>query len=343
MVKRLVILLITSASIIAVIVLGGDLSDGIRCGLSVCGEVVIPSLFPFMVLANFIEVSGAARIFGKPISYVTKPIFKLPRECAAPIFLSFISGYPVGAALANRLYKRGSVTRRDAERMLTFSVNSSPAMAIIAVGSGMLGDKVYGLLLYIVHITASVITGTVFTRLVLRKNKNSGNNSVSDLSEAEKTGLPDAFVSATADASAAMLGICGCVLIFAGAVAALDRLQWLAPLLEVTVGCSYATQWGLPLVSATLGFGGLSVIMQVLTISGGIIRPHILVASRITHAAISFLLCIPAMAFLPEKTVAVISTGLPEAVSAVSVAAPASAAMMLLSVVVLWSAKTVKK
>ncbi len=360
MIRRFFITIISIIFILTLALFGAEISDGVRVGLSVCGEVVIPSLFPFMVAAGFVAATGASDIISRPLSVITRPLFSLPKCTAAPIFLSFISGYPVGAALAAKMAENKQISRAEAEKMLTFTVNSSPAMAIFAVGIGMFGSKRYGIMLYFVHIAASIITGIVFSRLVLKnwskKEKQTGKLSMNvainsdsepsraatEFSRLRRKNIADAFVGATADASMSMLGICGCVILFAGIVTLLDRYSFFAPLLEVTVGCRYAAKYGLPLASATLGFGGLSVIMQVMTLSKGLIRPTVLIASRLTHAALSFLLCNAAMAILPQKSVQVLSNSSPILNSTMSVAAPASAALLLLSVVVMWSAKRVK-
>lgn len=336
MIKKLMPIYISVCGIVGLIICGADISAGIGCGLSVCGEVVIPSLFPFMVMANFIAASGAADLIGKWISYITKPIFRLTERCATPIFLSYISGYPIGAAMAKRLFDNGEIGKRDAERMLTFTVNSSPAMAIFAVGAGMFGSRQIGFLIFGVHVIASVLTGLIFTRVFI-KNDNSISAPIKNNSA--KSNLADAFVGAVSDASISMLGICGCVILFAGITRSFDNFKWSAMLLEVTVGCKYATRYGLPTVSAVLGFGGASVIMQILTLSKGLIRPHILILSRVTHAAIAFSLCKAALCLLPDRVISVLSTGVPNAVVAVNITAPVSAALLLLSVVIMASAK----
>lgn len=368
MIKRAIIAICSVVSGGLILIFGADLSAGIRSGVSVCGDVVIPSLFPFMILAEFIALSGATDTLSKPLSPFTKFIFGLPKAAAAPILLSFVSGYPVGASLAKRLYDSGKISHRDAEKMLTFTVNSSPAMLIFAVGIGMLGSKEYGYLLLFVHILASVLNGVLFSRIILnfsekRRVKADGEStkkariieigiqkgeSAGSQKQAESSpkavcmqhyNLADAFVTATADASISMLKICGCVILFAGIVASLKSAKILALFLEVTVGCKVAVGYGLRAVSAVVGFGGISVIMQVMTVSKGLIRPQILILSRLTHAAISYGLCEVALSLLPEKSLAVLSTGLPSFNSFSSVTAPASAALLLLSTVVMFSAK----
>ena len=376
MIKRVVTAVCVIIIGILLLVFGTNVSNGIRSGISVCGDVVIPSLFPFMILAEFIAIAGAADTLSKPLSPFAKFIFGLPKLTAAPILLSFVSGYPVGASLAKRLYDSGKISHRDAEKMLTFTVNSSPAMLIFAVGIGMLGSKEYGYLLLFVHILASVLNGVLFSRIILafddrrrmkKVNHSSTKNKIieinipknkasnlqntalsnsqkrteytSSITNSEHHNTADAFVTATADASVSMLKICGCVILFAGVIASLQSADILALFLEVTVGCKVAVKYGLKVVSAVVGFGGISVIMQVMTVSKGLIRPQILLLSRLTHAGISYVLCSITLSLLPKNAIAVLSTGLPRIFDFSSATAPASAALLLLSTVVMFSAK----
>ncbi len=365
MIKKIILALAAVGGIVVLVICGADISAGVRCGLSVCGEVVIPSLFPFMVLANMILATGASDVLGKPLSFITCPIFRLPKVTAAPIFLSYISGYPVGASIAARLHKQNRISRDDAERMLTFTVNSSPAMAIFAVGLGMLGSIRYGVILYCTHAASSFITGIIFTRLILKNRKDTAHCSFSrkagkklnnttnsnrtktnklykNTCLPQKVNFADVFVNATADAASAMINICGCVILFAGITSALSNCAWLAAILEVTVGCRYASEFGLPLVAAVLGFGGLSVIFQILTLSNGLIRPLVLLASRLTHSLISYFICLAVIRLLPDTLMQVLSTGTPSSIHTVNITAPVSAALLLLTTVVMWSAKSAK-
>lgn len=370
MIKKIIPALLSAGAITALLLFGADISQGVRCGLAVCGEVVIPSLFPFMVLANFIASGNGADYLSKPFSGAVKWLFRLPDKAVASVLLSFIGGYPVGAALASKLYTRREITLCDAECMLTFAVNASPAMVIFAVGNGMLGSAQLGALLYGVHILAAVINGIVFSRILNHMSKSKATStrnktkkcsdraaeilykSASNDNAADKydvlppnlrKNIADRFVEATADASAAMISVCGCVMLFAGIIASLGKWSFLAPFAEVTVGCAAAIKFGLPAVAATLGFGGFSVIMQVMSLSKGIIRPSVLFFSRINHAVLSYLICKIALFLLPSAAVAVISTAVPSAAKALSITAPVSASLMLLASVVMCSAAATKK
>ena len=370
MIKKIIPALLSAGAITALLLFGADISQGVRCGLAVCGEVVIPSLFPFMVLANFIASGNGADYLSKPFSGAVKWLFRLPEKAVASVLLSFIGGYPVGAALASKLYTRGEITLCDARCKPPFPANPSRRMVICGVGTGMLGSAQLGALVYGVHILAAVINGIVFSRILNHMSKSKATStqnktkkcsdraaeilykSASNDNAADKydvlppnlrKNIADRFVEATADASAAMISVCGCVMLFAGIIASLGKWSFLAPFAEVTVGCAAAVKFGLPAVAATLGFGGFSVIMQVMSLSKGIIRPSILFFSRINHAVLSYLICKIALFLLPSAAVAVISTAVPSAAKALSITAPVSASLMLLASVVMCSAAATKK
>ena len=186
-----------------------------------------------------------------------------------------------------KLYNSGIIDRRTAERMLAFCVNAGPAMIIIAVGGGMLGDTIAGWILYASHIAASVIIGAVWARFAKRCEEPSDNS-------ASAPSLADAFVNATSSACVSMLTICGYVTLFSSIIELTNTFApWFAVFAEVTCGAKLAADSGLsvPLISAILGFGGISVMCQVSAMSEGLIRMPVLLFTRCMHAGLSYLIC----------------------------------------------------
>ena len=57
------------------------------------------------------------------------------------------------------LLKSGSITRREAGRMLLFCVNAGPAFVVSTVGAGLLGNARYGVVLLAAHMLASLTIG----------------------------------------------------------------------------------------------------------------------------------------------------------------------------------------
>ena len=67
-------------------------SQGVRDGLTLCGQVVIPSLFPFLALSSFLVQSGLAQRAGHLLEPITKLLFRLPGAAGSAILMSLKIG-----------------------------------------------------------------------------------------------------------------------------------------------------------------------------------------------------------------------------------------------------------
>lgn len=262
-------------------------------GLLICGEIIIPSLFPFMVASLFLNKSGIMYYIGKVINPITRALFNLSGEAAAVLLMSFIAGYPVGARLTNELYKTGKITHGEASRMLCFTVNAGPAFIVTAVGLGILNSKAAGIVLLVAHVLGSVLIGIILG-IISRRSEPAQNNTVK--SNQKPQSLSSAFVESTADASSSILNVCAWVVLFSCITQLLNRASLpynlgliLSSMSEVTTGVILlASTCNLPLLAALLGWAGLSVHCQVIS-SAKDISPNILKFTffRIIHGALS--------------------------------------------------------
>ena len=85
-------------------------ATGVSRGLSICSTVIIPSLFPFLVLAGFLVRSGLCRRLGRWLEKPTRRLFGLPGCCAGAILIGWVGGYPAGGAAIGELTREGSIT-----------------------------------------------------------------------------------------------------------------------------------------------------------------------------------------------------------------------------------------
>ncbi|MBR6653740.1 MAG: sporulation protein [Oscillospiraceae bacterium] len=180
-------------------------------GLELCLNVIIPSLFPFFVISTLAVDLGLAERMGRLIEPVMRRLFNVSGACASAFVLGFVGGYPVGARTAIALYERGECSRREAERLLSFCNNSSPAFILGVVGASVFADNRVGLLLYLVHGFASVITGVCF-----RRWRGGSDSSRPRLQQGRKLrpGFADAFTRGVKSSFASTLNICGFVIFF---------------------------------------------------------------------------------------------------------------------------------
>ena len=105
-----------------------------------CLSSLVPSLFPFLVLASLGVRSGAGALLGRLLAPLTRHAFRLPAICGAPLLLSFLGGYPAGARGVSLLLEEKQITREQAGRMMAFCVAPGPAFVVTFVGWGHLGE-----------------------------------------------------------------------------------------------------------------------------------------------------------------------------------------------------------
>lgn len=337
--KRLQILQTLSVTAFALAFAGGILlspqtaAQGVRDGLSLCGQIVIPSLFPFLALSAFLVQSGLAQQAGRILRPVTKMLFRLPGAAGSAILMSLIGGYPVGARMTAQLLDAALITKPQAQRMLLFCVNSGPAFLISAVGAAMLQNRRAGAILCI-SLTASALLIGLCSRFFAREEPPAAHEPPPQASPA----ITQALVDAASQGCAGIVSICVWVILFSCTAALLGLLPLPASLrlllqcfLEVTSGCaSAAGRVPLPVLALVLGWGGVCVHCQVLRDVGktGLALPRFFCA-RAANGLLACLISAGLFRFFPCETAAFSNhvQPLPEAFAA---SAPVAAGMLFM-------------
>lgn len=81
--------------------------EAAREGITLCLDVLIPSLFPFFVLSSLLIETGVAGFCARPLSRWMYPLFGVGGAGAAALVLGLIGGYPAGARTIAQLVERG--------------------------------------------------------------------------------------------------------------------------------------------------------------------------------------------------------------------------------------------
>ena len=284
---------------------------GAKTGIKFCGNILIPSVFPFIFLTSFIVKSGISEKIGKIMSPIIKFLFYLP-GCAGPtIILSFLGGYPIGAKGVKNLYEEKLINDEQAERMLYFTVGAGPAFTISAVGVGILKNYRAGCIIFLSQILSIILIGiflgtrarikkTYFYVPILNKGKETKNN------------LTESIIKSSYDASISIVGMCALIIIFCCLISiakyiALENISCLIlskfhvpnniskniiPIaLEVTSACTQSINLNLPLetISFAIGWAGLCIHFQIFSIIEGIKISYLkFIFFRIIHGLLSF-------------------------------------------------------
>ncbi len=346
-------LLIATAGLVAA---PGEAIAGAKDGLTLCFNVIVPSLFPFFVLSSLVVDLGLAAYLGRAMEGLMRPLFRVSGSCAAAVALGFIGGYPVGARTALQLYQQGLCSKPEAERLLAFCNNSGPAFILGVVGAGIFGDSRVGFLLYLTHALASLLVGLLFRFYGGAQRRRSAVPRPPKPIQAVT--VPAAFTGAVVRSFQNTLNICAFVVFFSvvlqllsafGVFAALARLlaaagfepEWarrlVAGLLELSSGVSSlrgGTQLAgrVSMAAFMLGWAGLSVHCQVLSflVDSGLSAKTYL-AGKLCHGLIAagltwcltrlFPLSAPVADYLAEQAESIASLDFSTALAASSLAA----------------------
>ena len=292
-------------------------AEGARQGLSACGAILIPALFPFLALSVFAASTRVADLLTGPVGGAARALYGAPGTLAPAVLLSWIGGYPAGAKAMAELMERDRISSQDAELALCFCVNSGPAFMTGVVGAGIFGSAAVGLGLFGCQLAAGVVTG----RILLRGKSFSPLTRETTQSR-RGSPLAEALVRSVTGAASSMVAMCAFVVLFSAVAAVLRAaglLTWgaaalsrasggwlteqggeclLTGMLEVCGGSAAAAS--LPPGQAALvlpfmlSFGSLSVIFQVLScFPGGRVKAGPFLRSRILHGLLTEALAAP--------------------------------------------------
>lgn len=274
-------------------------------GLTLWATCVVPSLFPFFIATELLNYTNIINIFGKFLSKVMRPIFNIPGEGAYPLIMGIISGCPIGAKIVSDLYHENKCTKDEAERMLAFTNNSGPLFIIGTVGILLFGNSTIGILLFTTHVLSAISVGIVYglssrAHIPYTKHQPYSRYATHDINyESRKnensiSNLGEIMAISISKSVTTILQIGGFVVLFSVILAILNRLNvitgfsillstfsistkfsvgFLSGIIELTNGVSLISNIHTKTISNSilvssflLGFGGLCISLQVLSI-----------------------------------------------------------------------------
>ena len=93
-------------------------AEGVRSGLTLCGQVILPSLFPFFVCSNLFVLLGFSARVSARFGGLAARLLRLPPNAGSAFVIGMTGGYPAGAQAVGLLYERGELSRDEAEHAL---------------------------------------------------------------------------------------------------------------------------------------------------------------------------------------------------------------------------------
>lgn len=296
----------------------------VKSGLALWANSVVPSLFPFFVATELLMHTNVITLFGNLLNRFMKPFFNIRGEGAFAFVMGMISGYPVGAKIASNFRQNNICSKEECERLLSFTNNSGPLFIIGTVGILMFKNTTIGILLFITHLLACVTVGFIFRYWKKDKNTFHTNSSVTSFNQAKKTAsfsnLGEILAESITSSISTILLIGGFVVIFSSIISIfkasglLNSLTVLfSPLFEIlkidpsfiqglltgvlestngihtisSIACKKLS-FNLIFTAFLLGFGGISVLLQVWSITSKTdlsIKPY--VYGKILHGLLA--------------------------------------------------------
>ena len=246
-------------------------------GLLICGNVIIPTIYPFTFCVLFIKNSGIFKIL-KPFNSLTIKLLGLNYYEFAIFLMSLIGGYPIGAKLLS------DSKIKKTPLMINYCINAGPAFIILAVGKGVFKSTAIGWILFFSHIFSSIVIA-FFHKFKLKSEPTP---------ILEKTiNAVDNFVISASAAAETVIKICSVVIIFSvvGGYIVLfankfKSLYFLGLLCEVTNAVFKCDN--VIIVSFLLGFSGFGIWAQVFGILKSVRINYIkFITFRLIHGGLS--------------------------------------------------------
>lgn len=277
-----------------------DVIESSVLAISIWKDKIFPTLFPMFVISNLLICYNFPLFMGELLKNITARHFSLPGSSSFILVISMIAGFPSSSKYIRELLINNQISLDDANYLIKFTHFSNPLFIIGTIGSLLLQNEKFGILILISH-----YLGNFFIALLFRKKKKIKKEKVSlnkafsiigsnkSIGENIKLAIYDAISTLTL-----LLGIITSFLIINNII-----LDFNIPLilknissciLEMTGGVIFAANLNVPIIfrmilmTAIISFGGLSVHMQVLSIiSDTKIKYNDFLYARILHVIIS--------------------------------------------------------
>jgi len=255
-------------SLILSLYLSDEISLAVKDGLGLAVNVIVPSVFPFIILSDLLyslQATGTSDLAERGFHR----LFGIDGSGLYPFMLGALCGFPMGVRATAKLYRDGCISRDEAERLIGFTNNTGPAFLVCGVGLGMRGRISDGILLYFSMLISAIAVGIIFAPR--QKNEKNIHN------EKRSADIPRfSLVASIKGAGLSTLNICSFIVFFSAVGGGLHKLLGEGPAYILTlpfleIGGASAALAKSALISAdasliltgfATGFSGLSVHMQ---------------------------------------------------------------------------------
>jgi len=133
--------------------------EGAVLGLKTWWNIVFPALLPFFIASELLMNFGVVHFMGLLLEPIMRPLFNVPGAGSFVMMVGFFSGYPITSMITAKLRKDNLCSKVEAERLISFTSNSSPLFMLAAVAVGMFNNPQLGLLIAGAHYLSNLTLG----------------------------------------------------------------------------------------------------------------------------------------------------------------------------------------
>lgn len=184
--------------------------SSIKSSFLFCVNSLIPSIFIFMVISSFILYASDFSAFYTHISNRAENILGICRKYIFTVFLCSICGFVNGPKAIAEDYRKNGGNDEDFSNAVILSSNAGIGFLVGCVGSKIWGDNLFGIYLFFIQITSSILLG----KLLLKSNKFKSVEFSLNLEKAKAPSLSSAFSKAVTSSAYTIISISAFVIVF---------------------------------------------------------------------------------------------------------------------------------
>lgn len=277
---------------ILMVFFGENMKEGFISGARLAVLKILPTLFPFFILADFWSWAFEPAEFS-PLQATNNGLLRTSSGIASAFILGTVCGFPLGVKTAVKQYECKRISLKELQWLCPLVNNPSAAFVISGIGAGLYGDALVGLFLYFSVIFSALLIGILF-RPKPEENKNS------DVISRQNFSLADSIRSA----GISSLVILSYIVFFSaliGLVRSFIKDAYLITLiscfLEISSACSMTAELyggveplSLAMSAFALGFSGFSVHLQAFSFMPDMVSKKKYIITKLLIGSLSFLI-----------------------------------------------------
>ncbi len=284
--KNILLISVLLLLLICSVIYSDSLKSSVAASIMLCLEIIVPSLYFFMVISSMLANSAFADFFAKVSTKFTKAVFGFDGKIFAIFLLSQIGGYPIGTKLLSQLYKNGEITQRQAMCCACFCFSSGPAFIL-----GVVADKAAFGAIMLSCLLSNLAAAFFFGKI-----------SLGTFALPSKCKSDVSLVKSVKDSADALLNICIMILFMRSVLTIAKNLgltmlaakvfhvctDTVSAIFEVTNVLAVSS---VPICAFLLSFGGICVALQLRSIAAFRFNMAKFLAARAICAAFCALIC----------------------------------------------------